>query len=72
MSIRIVWLQKSKNYPQIYIFISGFIVDASARGKHRLGPLKINLQFLEHHKDQLLELHQELIKTNYGQGPHRA
>ncbi len=33
------------------IFISGFIVDASARGEYRLGPLKINLQFLEHHKD---------------------
>jgi hypothetical protein len=28
--------------------------------------LKTNLQFLEHHKDQLLELHQELVKTNYG------
>jgi hypothetical protein len=47
------------------ILIPGFIVDASAIGKHRLGPLKINLQFLEHHKDQFLELHQELIKTNY-------
>jgi hypothetical protein len=30
-----------------------------------LGPLKINLQFLEHHQDQFLELHRELIKTNY-------
>ena len=46
------------------ILIPGFIVDASARGKHRLGPLKISLQFLEHHKDQFLELHQELIKTS--------
>ncbi len=35
-------------------------------GFSRLGPLKINLQFLEHHKDQFLEHHQELIKTNYG------
>jgi hypothetical protein len=25
-----------------------------------------SLQFQEHHKDQFLELHQELIKTNYG------
>jgi hypothetical protein len=33
------------------ILIPGFFVDASARGKHRLGPLKINLQFLERHKD---------------------
>ncbi len=32
------------------IFIPGFIVDASARGKHGLGPLKINFQFLEHHR----------------------
>ncbi len=48
------------------ICLPGFIVDASAKGKHRLGPLKINLQFLEHHKDQLLELLMELIKTNYG------
>ena len=32
----------------------------------RLGPLKINLQFLEHHKEQFLDLHHELIKTNYG------
>ncbi len=54
------------------IFIPGFIVDASAKGKQRLGPLKFNLQFLEHHKDQLLELHQELIKTNYGSQTNAA
>ena len=47
------------------IMIPGFLVDPSARGKNRLGPLKINLQFLEHHKDQFLELHRELIKINY-------
>ncbi len=32
-----------------------------------MGPLKINLQFLEHHKDQFLELHRELIKIKYAQ-----
>jgi hypothetical protein len=45
--------------------IPGFIADAASRGSRKLGPLKINLQFLEHHKNQFLELHRELIKTNY-------
>ncbi len=29
-----------------------------------MGPLKINLKFLEHHKDQYLELHRELKQSN--------
>jgi hypothetical protein len=48
------------------IMIPGFIVDAAARGNRKLGLLKIKLQFLEHHKNQFLELQRELIKTNYG------
>jgi hypothetical protein len=32
------------------IMIPGFIVDATARGKNKSGALKINLQFLEHHR----------------------
>ena len=47
------------------IMIPGFIVDKQARGKQKLSPLKINLQFLEHHKLQYLELHHELAKINY-------
>ena len=47
------------------IMIPGFLVDKQARGKSRLGSLKINLQFLEHHKMQYLELHRDLNKINY-------
>ena len=47
------------------IMISGFIVDKQGRGKHKLGSLKINLEFLEHHKLQYLDLHHELAKINY-------
>ncbi len=47
------------------IMIPEFLVDTAARSKNRLGPLKINLQFLEHHKNQFLDLHRELIKINY-------
>ncbi len=47
------------------IMISGFIIDMSARGAKRLGPSKINLQFLEHHKVQFLGLHRDLAKISY-------
>lgn len=47
------------------IMIPGFIVDKSARGAKRLGPSKINLQFLEHHKENYLELHHDLAKISY-------
>jgi hypothetical protein len=47
------------------IMIPGFIVDKTARGSKKLGPSKINLQFLQHHKDNYLELHHELAKISY-------
>ncbi len=47
------------------IMIPGFIFDKSARGSKRLGALKTNLQFLEHHKVQFLALHHELAKIGY-------
>ncbi len=47
------------------IMIPGFIVEKAARGGKRLGPSKINLQFLEHHKVQFLGIHQDLAKIGY-------
>ena len=48
------------------IMIPGFIIEnKSARGAKKLGPAKINLQFLEHHKDQFLELHRDLAKISH-------
>jgi hypothetical protein len=47
------------------IMIPGFIIDKSTRGSKRLGALKINLQFLEHHKVQFLALHRELAKIGF-------
>jgi hypothetical protein len=47
------------------IMIPGFIVDKSARGVKRLGPSKINLQFLEHHKKNYMDLHRDLAKISY-------
>ncbi len=47
------------------IMIPGFIVDKNARGAKRMGPSKINLQFLEHHKDNYLGLHRDLAKMSY-------
>jgi hypothetical protein len=47
------------------IMIPGFIVDKNVRCSKKLGPSKINLQFLQHHKDNYLELHHELAKISY-------
>ena len=47
------------------IMIPGFIIENKARGAKKLGPAKINLQFLEHHKDQFLELHRDLAKISH-------
>ena len=47
------------------IMVPGFIVDKSARGNKKLGPSKINLQFLEHHKHNYLDLHHDLAKISY-------
>ncbi len=45
--------------------IPGLIVDKTARGAKKMGPSKINLQFLEHHKDNYLGLHRDLAKISY-------
>ena len=47
------------------INVSGFITAPSGKGKAKLGPLKVSLQFLEHHKMQYLELHRDLSKIEY-------
>jgi hypothetical protein len=47
------------------IMIPGFIVEKALRGAKRLGPSKINLQFLEHHKVQFLGIHRDLAKISY-------
>jgi hypothetical protein len=47
------------------IMIPGFIVDKAARGAKRLGPSKIKLQFLEHHKQNYLGLHHDLARISY-------
>ena len=61
-------VQTHRVIPQVQttdIMVPGFIVDKSARGNKRLGPSKINLQFLEHHKHNYLELHHDLAKISY-------
>jgi len=47
------------------IMIPGFIVDKTAKGAKRLSPSKINLQFLEHHKKNYMDLHRDLAKISY-------
>ncbi len=45
--------------------IPEFIVDKAARGAKRLGPSKIYLQFLEHHKQNFLGLHHDVARISY-------
>ncbi len=45
------------------IMIPCFITGVAARGKERLGDLKVNLQFPEHHKVQYLEVNWNSIKN---------
>jgi hypothetical protein len=61
-------VQTHRVIPQVQttdIMVPGFIVDKSARGNKKLGPSKINLQFLEHHKHNYLDLHHDLAKISY-------
>ncbi len=47
------------------INVPGFIPAPGAKGKAaKLAPLKVSLQFLEHHKMQYLELHCDLSKID--------
>ncbi len=45
--------------------IPRFIVDKNARTAKRMGTSKTNLQFLEHHKDNYMEIHRDLAKMSY-------
>ncbi len=44
---------------------AGFITEWKSNGKKTLKPLPIDVQFLEHHKTQYLDLHRELQKLEY-------
>ena len=46
--------------------VAGFITEwKSGKGKNTLNPLTVELQFLEHHKTQYLDLHRELMEIDY-------
>ena len=49
------------------ISVAGFITEwkAGSKGKNKLNPMKVEMQFLEHHKMQYLDLHRELMKIDY-------
>jgi hypothetical protein len=49
------------------IMIPGFFVKPAGKGKHKLGPLKVSLQFLENHKMLYLDLHSDIGKMEYAQ-----
>ena len=44
--------------------IAGFITEWRAGGKNTFKPLTLDVQFLEHHKTQYLDLHRELQKID--------
>jgi hypothetical protein len=41
------------------VSIPGFLVDAKAKGKKAFAPMKVEMQFLEHHRNLYLDLHSE-------------
>ena len=47
-----------------YINVSGFLAEWT-KGKKNLRPLKLDMQFLDHHRKQYLDLHAELSKIDY-------
>jgi hypothetical protein len=47
------------------IMIPGFILDPKQKGKKGMGGIKVELQFLQNHKDLYLELHGEFAKNEY-------
>ena len=53
--------------------VAGFITEwKSGNGKNTLNPLTVELQFLEHHKTQYLDLHRDLMKIDYSQQSEAA
>jgi hypothetical protein len=49
------------------VFIPGFLVDARANGKNAFAPMKVEVQFLEHHRNLYLDLHRDFSKVDYAQ-----
>ena len=47
-----------------YINVSGFLAEWT-KAKKNLRPLKLGMQFLDHHRKQYLDLHAELSKIDY-------
>jgi hypothetical protein len=52
--------------------VAGLITEWKSNGKHTLKPLPIDVQFLEHHKTQYLELHRELQNLEYSRQSQAA
>ncbi len=59
---RVVRVDDEEN---IVISVPGFISEWKSKGKNTLKPLKVDMQFLETHQNQYLELHADLIKIDY-------
>ena len=51
------------------VSIPGFLVDARAKGKKTFAPKKVDMQFIENHRDKnlYLEFHRDFIKVDYAQ-----
>ena len=47
------------------VSIPGFLVDAKAKGKKTFAPMKVEMQFLDSHKNLYLELQREFSKIEY-------
>ena len=47
-----------------YIHVSGFLTECS-KSKKVLKTMKLDMQFLDHHRQQFLDLHAELSKIEY-------
>jgi hypothetical protein len=47
------------------VSIPGFLVDAKAKGKEIFAPVKVEMQFLENHKNLYLGLHRDFSKIEY-------
>ena len=47
------------------VMVSGFIIEPKTKGKHETGSIKVELQFLQKHKDLYMELHGDYSKNDY-------
>jgi hypothetical protein len=53
----------------IRVCIPGFLVDAKAKGKKTFAPIKVEMQFLENHKNLYLELHRDFKFSKFEYAP---